>query len=259
MKIYSIGRADDCDIRYDEHENPRFMLVSGHHAILKVSWLGKYVLQDFSTNGTTVNGARIERDKDIPVNRGDTVVFGGAAELDWSKIAKPKAPMAFMLAGLLIVVVFMIFALLKCGSGKNSSTSVLTDSASSVPVQKPVRGKSDSAKTNTGGATDSKVKSDNDSDNGMSESESVADNSFLGQYLRRNQKESPKASKVRNPNRKTTEASNTPVGEVKNNKVTDTKSQTDHAVKGEKSKPKENTTVEKESEDKKKLDSKRFQ
>lgn len=137
-KIYSIGRGLDNDIVYDEHSNPKNMYISGHHAVLKVTLLGKYYINDFSTNGTMVNGQRIGGNRDVEVRRGDTIVFGGVEELDWSLIARPRTPIYI---GAIVVLALIVVLLMvnRCHNGHSSSSTPVVDG---VPAASGNAGKS---------------------------------------------------------------------------------------------------------------------
>ena len=66
----TIGRSANCSVRFD----PRTELVaSKQHAFIEARADGYYIADNQSTNGTLVNGARIERSK---LNSGDSIQFG---------------------------------------------------------------------------------------------------------------------------------------------------------------------------------------
>jgi len=69
-EIIQIGRAQDCDLRYDVR---RDIKVSGHHAHIVLQQGGYWLIDTGSTNGTTVNGERIVKQL---LKSGDHVVFG---------------------------------------------------------------------------------------------------------------------------------------------------------------------------------------
>jgi hypothetical protein len=72
--VTTIGRTPDNDISFPEDTN-----VSRYHAEIE-SKFGDYWLIDLkSSNGTTVNGNRVDRD--ILLNEGDKIVLGGSSEL----------------------------------------------------------------------------------------------------------------------------------------------------------------------------------
>ncbi len=82
MKEYKIGRYPEADIILTTN------FCSRDHAKLTVTDTGKILLQDYSTNGTTVNGKKINN-QTTEMKYGDEILFGGIEKLDWSKIEKP--------------------------------------------------------------------------------------------------------------------------------------------------------------------------
>lgn len=82
MIVYTIGRSPEADIVLTAN------LCSRHHAKLTVSDSGKIILQDFSSNGTTVNGRKINNET-IEVKPNDNILFAGVEKLDWTKIELP--------------------------------------------------------------------------------------------------------------------------------------------------------------------------
>jgi hypothetical protein len=86
IKIYNIGRdASQCEIIIDDPSN----ITSGRHAVLKINSKGKYTIVDCSSNGTYVNGLRIEPGVETPVTRKDVISFAHVVNLDWDFIPKP--------------------------------------------------------------------------------------------------------------------------------------------------------------------------
>ncbi len=83
MKTYTIGRNADADIVLTTN------FCSRDHAKLTVSDTGKILLQDFSSNGTTINGKKIIN-QTVEIKYGDEILFGGVEKFDWSKIEKPE-------------------------------------------------------------------------------------------------------------------------------------------------------------------------
>lgn len=83
MQTYSIGRNPEADIILTTN------FCSRDHAKLTITH-SKILLQDFSSNGTTVNGKKIHN-QTTEINYGDEILFGGVEKLDWSKIEKPEA------------------------------------------------------------------------------------------------------------------------------------------------------------------------
>jgi hypothetical protein len=82
MKIYTIGRNPSATIVLTSS------MCSREHARISVETNGKILLEDFSSNGTTVNGKKIQQQR-VEVGYGDEVFFGGVEKLDWAKIEKP--------------------------------------------------------------------------------------------------------------------------------------------------------------------------
>ena len=64
-----VGRALDCDIRFSNSE------VSRHHAVVSRDGDAAAVEDLASSNGTWVNGVRLDRDA-VPILPGDRIVFG---------------------------------------------------------------------------------------------------------------------------------------------------------------------------------------
>lgn len=83
MKTYTIGRYPEADIILTTN------FCSRDHAKLTVSDTGKILLQDTSSNGTTIKGKKVHQ-QTVEVNYGDEILFAGVEKLDWSKIEKPE-------------------------------------------------------------------------------------------------------------------------------------------------------------------------
>ena len=77
----SIGRNTDNQIVINDINKT----VSGFHAVIQVKETIIY-LTDKSMNGTKVNGYRIPKSVEYPINRGDNIMFADKFPLDWSKI-----------------------------------------------------------------------------------------------------------------------------------------------------------------------------
>src|SRR3989440_8769377 len=56
--VLRIGRAPDCDVRFDQAKDPK---VSNHHAELLLEEDSWFVVDTASTNGTLINGRRITK------------------------------------------------------------------------------------------------------------------------------------------------------------------------------------------------------
>jgi pSer/pThr/pTyr-binding forkhead associated (FHA) protein len=78
-----IGRAPDCDVRFDKQADPE---VSAHHAEIVADGGGWTLIDTASTNGTLVNGERISRRR---LASGDVLVFGGGAS---ARVELPDGP-----------------------------------------------------------------------------------------------------------------------------------------------------------------------
>ena len=78
MKVYSIGREGGCDIVINDPSD----VISRRHAVLNVSPSGKMTIVDQSTNGTYVNGMRINSGVPYPVTRKDSISFAHVARLN---------------------------------------------------------------------------------------------------------------------------------------------------------------------------------
>ena len=83
---FTIGRDPQNDIVIADPSD----LVSRVHAILKVDKKGHYKVVDQSTNGTYVNGIRLEKFAEVPVTRKDDITFASVCSLDWDAIPKPR-------------------------------------------------------------------------------------------------------------------------------------------------------------------------
>lgn len=94
MNVYNIGRDETwSDIVIDDQSN----YTSNHHAVLKATKGDKFTIVDCSTNGTYVNGVRIEPNVEVPVTRKDTVSFAHVATLDWNIVPRQSKTGAIIL------------------------------------------------------------------------------------------------------------------------------------------------------------------
>lgn len=102
MKSYSIGREETCNVIV----NDPTQMVSRMHATLNVDGR-KMTIVDNSTNGTYINGIRIQKGSPVPVTRKDVVSFAQVAELDWKCIpndsGKALGIVAAVVAGCVLV------------------------------------------------------------------------------------------------------------------------------------------------------------
>lgn len=111
MKKIYIGRGVDCHIRIKDDTDK----VSRRQAVIEVSPTGKMRIHDTSTNGTFVNGKKVEKPLGTEVKRGDKVDFAHVAELDWSLVKDPYKMMKIAVGIFVIVLLglaayFFIFA-----------------------------------------------------------------------------------------------------------------------------------------------------
>lgn len=99
MKSYSIGREETCNIIV----NDPTQMVSRMHATLNVDG-GKMTIVDNSTNGTYINGIRIQKGAPVPVTRKDVVSFAQVAELDWNCIPRSAGKTLYTILAVLLCV-----------------------------------------------------------------------------------------------------------------------------------------------------------
>jgi hypothetical protein len=92
-KSYTIGRDAQNDIVISDPSD----LVSRLHATLKVDDRGHYRIMDQSTNGTYVNGIRVEKFAEVPVTRKDEVSFASVATLDWDEVPQSRRVKAWLI------------------------------------------------------------------------------------------------------------------------------------------------------------------
>lgn len=120
MKSYSIGREETCNIIV----NDPTQMVSRRHATLNVDGR-KMTIVDSSSNGTYINGIRIQSGSPVPVTRKDVVSFAQVAELDWKCIPDESGrKLGFALAtfAVLLLVGFGIWYLHEKGNEKENRT-----------------------------------------------------------------------------------------------------------------------------------------
>lgn len=87
MRTYKIGRNPDNDIVIKDDT----LIVSRYHATLKVTDNGSITIIDNSTNGTFVNGIRLQKNLETKVKNGDEIKFGKSVSLNWHEIQIPTA------------------------------------------------------------------------------------------------------------------------------------------------------------------------
>lgn len=110
MKRITIGRGRECDIRLEDSTD----MVSRRQAIITFSPLGKMEIFDTSSNGTFVNGVKVEKPAGVIIRRGDQVNFAHVVDLDWSKVRDPyrfAKTIIGIIASTLIIITILYFAL----------------------------------------------------------------------------------------------------------------------------------------------------
>ncbi len=100
MKKITIGRGRECDIRLDDKTDS----VSRKHAIICVPFFGKMRIYDLSSNGTFVNGKKVEKPDPLPVKKGDNVNFAHLVDLDWNKFHNPYRVLRITLIAVIILL-----------------------------------------------------------------------------------------------------------------------------------------------------------
>lgn len=154
IKVYNIGRdASQCEIVIDDPSN----ISSSRHAVLKIDSRGKYSIVDCSTNGTYVNGLRIEPGVETPVTRKDQISFAHVVDFDWDLIPNParkRRIVALSIISAVVLLASLAFAALEFAETHRNrklpaapAVSVQTDSvcvkdtavqADTTAVRKPV-------------------------------------------------------------------------------------------------------------------------
>lgn len=131
MKKITIGRGRECDIRLDDSTD----MVSRRQAVITVSPTGKMEIYDTSSNGTYVNGEKVEKPNGKPIKRGDQINFAHVVDLDWSQVKDPYRSMKIslfigLIAVVIIVVLFFAFADFFTGkqNADGETTEVVADS-----------------------------------------------------------------------------------------------------------------------------------
>lgn len=108
MRKITIGRGRECDIRLKDDTDT----VSRKHAVLAVWPSGKMFIYDLSSNGTSVNGVKVEKPNGYRVRRGDRVNFANLVDLDWNQVKNPYRTLNRILVGLVVLVVCAVVAVL---------------------------------------------------------------------------------------------------------------------------------------------------
>lgn len=141
MKVYSIGRESACDIVINDPSD----IISRRHAVLNVSPSGKMTIVDQSTNGTYVNGMRINSGVPYPVTRKDSVSFAHVSRLKWDSIPSHNQTLKYAAIGVisLLLVSGIAFGSYHyfhgSGSDKPVSPAVVTDTVKKEKTEKEIR------------------------------------------------------------------------------------------------------------------------
>ncbi|MCY7352666.1 MAG: FHA domain-containing protein, partial [Cytophagaceae bacterium] len=87
MQLLTIGRNPDNRLVLND-PNQR---VSNFHAEIKLYDDGRITLLDKSFNGTSINGRPVPKNTEVPLHRGDAVLFADLAPLDWNRVPSVTA------------------------------------------------------------------------------------------------------------------------------------------------------------------------
>src|ERR1041384_3756140 len=82
----TVGRSDNCSVRFDPLTE---RIASKQHAFIEAKPDGYYVTDNNSTNGTLLNGTRVDSEK-FP--EGDTIQFGRNGVAASVRIEAPEGP-----------------------------------------------------------------------------------------------------------------------------------------------------------------------
>lgn len=132
MKVYSIGREGGCDIVINDPSD----VISRRHAVLNVSPSGKMTIVDQSTNGTYVNGMRINSGVPYPVTRKDSISFAHVARLNWDLIPSSNQTLKYAAIG---VISLLLIGGIGFGSYRYLEDSDSDKHTPSVAVQDTVK------------------------------------------------------------------------------------------------------------------------
>lgn len=108
MRKITIGRNNTCDVVIADSSD----LVSRKQAVLDCYFWGRMIIHDTSSNGTFVNGQRINN-KGTRVKRNDKVTFAQIAKLNWADVKDPYRNLRLTLAAVVMVAV-LFFAFFLC-------------------------------------------------------------------------------------------------------------------------------------------------
>lgn len=144
MKVLTIGRGDDCDIKLADDSG----LISRCHAMIKCKGFGRYEIVDMSKNGTTVEGLRLSPDTPMPVKRGEVVIFAGTKQLDWSLIPDDLKIIKWAAICSAIIIITIAAIAFFGGSQKGSTPNYDNeDSSTETVIPKPKQDSQTPAKT----------------------------------------------------------------------------------------------------------------
>lgn len=142
MKKLTIGRGRDCNIRIEDSTDS----VSRRQAVITVSLTGKMMLYDTSSNGTYVNGVKVEKPGGVVVRRGDKINFAHVADLDWNTVKDPYRSVKivyFSVAAVLLVGAILCFSLMF----RTGSDEVKADPAPGIGITDTVPDRQDDSIT----------------------------------------------------------------------------------------------------------------
>lgn len=88
MIKFTIGR--DPDNRYVIFDPNS--IISKQHAVINQYSDGRITIADQSTNGTSLNDAKLPKNQEINIKRGDSIVFADIAPIEWSRIPQINFP-----------------------------------------------------------------------------------------------------------------------------------------------------------------------
>ncbi len=123
-------------------------MVSRFHATIKQMKDGKWFICDHSSNGTTVNGARIPKDQYVRLNKGDVIACAGvhlANPADQGGSGSPVLKYVAIAVAAVVVLGVVVWALLGAGGGmtgekvyeKYASTTAVLEVAYYLQITAP--------------------------------------------------------------------------------------------------------------------------
>lgn len=136
MRVYSIGREENCDIIIDDRSD----VISRRHAALNVTSFGKMTIVDYSHNGTYVNGIRISSNVPVPVTRKDNISFAHVARLDWRVIPNTRAKIiryVILAVTAILLVIGGVWGYKTYSGSPEAPTPEKVVTADSMQTQKP--------------------------------------------------------------------------------------------------------------------------